>query len=78
MTPVSQLGRLLTVLMILTGIILIPWQVGDLIKQLVKSSNQKQILCPKCGLTIHDRDANFCRNCGTKLIPELASETTVI
>ncbi len=74
-TPVSQLGRLLTVLMILTGIILIPWQVGDLIKQLVKSSNQKQILCPKCGLTIHDRDANFCRNCGTKLNPELTLET---
>jgi voltage-gated potassium channel len=74
--PVSQLGRLLTVLMILTGIILIPWQVGDLIKQLVKSSNQKQILCHQCGLTIHDQDANFCKNCGVKLIPELALETS--
>lgn len=74
-TPVSQLGRLLTVLMILTGITLIPWQVGDLIKQLVKSSNQKQIPCHQCGLAIHDQDANFCRNCGTQIIPELALET---
>lgn len=70
-TPVSQLGRLLTVLMILTGIILIPWQVGELVTQLAKSSNRKQSPCPKCGLTIHDVDAHFCRNCGEKLTPEL-------
>jgi voltage-gated potassium channel len=39
-TPISELGRLLTVLMILTGVALIPWQVGDLIKRLVKTANQ--------------------------------------
>jgi voltage-gated potassium channel len=72
-TPVSQFGRLLTVLMILTGIILIPWQVGELVKQLAKSSNQKQSPCPKCGLNIHDVDAHFCRSCGESLTPELVS-----
>jgi voltage-gated potassium channel len=67
-TPLSELGRLLTVLMILTGVALIPWQIGDLIKRLVKTSNQVAILCSGCGLTFHDADASFCKLCGTKLM----------
>lgn len=66
-TPISELGRLLTVLMILTGIALIPWQVGDLIKRLVKTANQVETVCSGCGLSFHDTDASFCKNCGTKL-----------
>lgn len=66
-TPISELGRLLTVLMILTGIALIPWQLGDLIKQLLKTANQVEKVCSGCGLTFHDRDAQFCKVCGTKL-----------
>ncbi len=66
-TPISKLGRLLTVLMILTGIALIPWQVGDLIKRLVKTANQVETVCPGCGLAFHDADAKFCKICGTKL-----------
>ncbi|MEA5565537.1 MULTISPECIES: ion transporter [unclassified Anabaena] len=66
-TPTSELGRLLTVLMILTGVTLIPWQVGDLIKGLVKNANQIEIICVGCGLAFHDRDAEFCKRCGTKL-----------
>ena len=66
-TPISELGRLLTVLMILTGIALIPWQVGDLIKRLVKTANQVETVCSGCGLAFHDVDAGFCKRCGTKL-----------
>jgi voltage-gated potassium channel len=66
-TPVSELGRLLTVLMILAGIGLIPWQVGDLIKRLVKTANQVETVCTDCGLAFHDADAGFCKNCGAKL-----------
>ncbi len=65
--PVSQLGRLLTVLMILTGIALIPWQIGDLIKRLVKTANQVEITCQGCGWSFHDADAKFCKKCGTNL-----------
>ncbi|MEH2067173.1 MAG: ion transporter [Nostoc sp.] len=65
--PISGLGRLLTVLMIFTGIALIPWQVGDLIKQVVKTANQVETVCSSCGLTFHDVDAVFCKSCGTKL-----------
>ncbi|MGM3307742.1 ion transporter [Anabaena sp. WFMT] len=66
-TPISELGRLLTVLMILTGVGLIPWQVGDLIKRLVKTANQVEKICENCGLAFHDLDAEFCKRCGTKL-----------
>lgn len=66
-TPISEGGRLLTVLMILTGIALIPWQLGDLIKQLLKTANQVENACSACGLPFHDTDAQFCKICGTKL-----------
>ena len=66
-TPLSEGGRLLTVLMILTGISLIPWQIGDLIKQLIKTANQANKVCLGCGLSSHDTDAKFCKICGTKL-----------
>jgi voltage-gated potassium channel len=66
-TPNSQLGRFLTVLMILTGITLIPWQIGDLVKRLAQAADQRQVTCTNCGLTTHAADANFCRNCGTRL-----------
>lgn len=68
-TPVSQGGRSLTVLMILTGIVLVPWQLGDLIKQFVKTAKQKEIGCSNCGRSLHDTDARFCNICGTPLPP---------
>ncbi|MEA5616313.1 ion transporter [Cronbergia sp. UHCC 0137] len=67
-TPISELGRLLTVLMILTGVAVIPWQIGDLIRRLVKTANQIEIVCSGCGLAFHDADAGFCKRCGTQLV----------
>lgn len=72
-TPISKLGRLMTVLMILTGIALIPWQLGDVIKRLVKTANQVEKLCSNCRLSSHDTDAKFCKICGKKL-EELAPD----
>jgi voltage-gated potassium channel len=66
-TPSSQMGKLLTTLMILTGIVLIPWQLGDLVKRLVKTSEQIESTCTDCGLVSHDADAQFCKRCGTLL-----------
>jgi voltage-gated potassium channel len=75
--PITEAGRLLTSLMILTGLILIPWQLGDLIKQLVKTSNRMGIECTNCGLAEHDADAHFCKNCGKPLpIVELSDRQT--
>lgn len=66
-TPKSELGRFLTILMILTGIALIPWQLGELVKRLVKTANQIAMPCSTCRLVLHDTDARFCKNCGTQL-----------
>jgi voltage-gated potassium channel len=66
-TPISESGRFLTVLMILTGILLIPWQVGEFVKQLLETTTQVNKACSGCGLSTHDFDAHFCKICGTKL-----------
>ena len=66
-TPASEAGRGLTVMMILTGIALIPTQIGNLIQQFMQDQRTTQIACTRCGLTYHDADALFCRRCGTAL-----------
>ena len=66
-TPISELGRLLTILMIWSGITLIPWQIGDLVKRLLKTLRKVEVPCSACGMEFHDSDAHFCRVCGTSL-----------
>jgi voltage-gated potassium channel len=66
-TPTSDAGKLMTVLMILTGIALIPWQLKDLIEQIAKGSNKVSTICKNCQLSTHDLDASFCKRCGSKL-----------
>lgn len=76
LTPISEAGRLLTVLMILTGVGLIPYQLGELIKHLVKTANHVAIACPTCHLSLHDEDAQFCKLCGTELYHRSARQET--
>jgi voltage-gated potassium channel len=66
-TPISGLGKFLTVATILSGIALIPWQLGKLIKVLMMEVTKTKIKCPNCHLEEHDLDALYCKNCGTKL-----------
>ncbi len=66
-TPITEAGRGLTILMILTGIALIPTQVGNLIQQFSKVQNSVRITCQNCGLLGHESDARFCRRCGEAL-----------
>lgn len=68
--PKSDAGKLITVLMVLTGIALIPVQLSELFKRLVKTANQNEqatTTCTGCGLSLHDADAKFCKVCGTKI-----------
>ena len=44
-----------------------PRQVGNFIKQLVKTTDQVNTISPSCGLSVHDPYAKFCKTCGTKL-----------
>lgn len=73
--PFSEPGRFLTIVMILTGIALIPWQIGDLIKQLVKTANKVETICPGCGWSSHDPDALYCKRCSTLLNTHRSSDS---
>ena len=62
--PLSEAGKWVTVLMILSGIILIPWEVSQIIKEWVRMGTKKEVICPECGLRYHDEDASHCKSCG--------------
>ena len=62
-----QEGKIVTILMILSGIALIPWQLGKLIKILFMEATKTKIICQKCKLEEHEKDSIHCRRCGVKL-----------
>lgn len=66
-TPVSDYGRAITVLIIVSGIVFIPWQVRNLIAHFIFSINKVSLVCKECGLEYHDRDAIHCKRCGSKI-----------
>ena len=66
-TPLSEAGKAMTLMMILTGILFIPWQLRELVVQIQKPTEIVEKKCWNCGLSHHDLDANFCKQCGTKL-----------
>jgi voltage-gated potassium channel len=62
--PMSEAGKWVTVLMILSGIILIPWQVSRIVKEWLHIATKKDVICPQCGLRYHDENASHCKSCG--------------
>ena len=69
-TPLSGAGKWVTVLMICSGIILIPWQVSSIVKEWIHIASKKEIVCERCGLRYHDRDASHCKSCGAVIYQE--------
>lgn len=68
--PLSDAGKWVTVLMILSGIVLIPWQISRIAKEWVRMGTKKEIICSKCGLCYHDEDASHCKSCGHIIFQE--------
>lgn len=66
-TPVSDYGRTITVLIIISGIVFIPWQVRNLIAHFIVSTSKISLVCKECGLEYHDKDAVYCKRCGSKI-----------
>jgi len=70
-TPVSNLGRLVTIGMIISGVIFIPWQISIFLRRIVRTAGKVKVTCKKCGLQYHDPDATHCKTCGsTVYIPK--------
>ncbi|MFC1857431.1 ion transporter [Thermodesulfobacteriota bacterium] len=68
--PLSEKGRWVTVLMILSGIVLIPWQVSHIVREWMHLSTKKEVVCTSCGLRYHDEDASHCKACGNVIYQE--------
>lgn len=69
-TPLSEGGKWVTILMILSGIILIPWQISRIVKEWIRFARKRDIVCPQCGLRYHDDDASHCKSCGHVIYQE--------
>ncbi|HEO64520.1 MAG TPA: ion transporter, partial [Spirochaetes bacterium] len=65
--PVTDGGKVITILMIISGVVFLPWQIGTLIRKFLYTMDKRDIICPKCGLKYHDKDAVHCKACGTMI-----------
>jgi len=65
--PVSTYGKIITMCIIISGIVFIPWQVRNLIAHSIDSMSKMSLACTECGLDYHDRDATHCKHCGSKI-----------
>ncbi len=72
--PVTEGGKIITLMMIISGVIFLPWQIGTLIKKFALSLNKINVVCKKCGLKQHDRDAVHCKACGNIIYQVYESE----
>ncbi len=68
--PVTQAGRFVTVICILSGIILIPWQAAEIVRHWLRISSKRSVVCSTCGLKYHDHDAVHCKACGNVIYQE--------
>ena len=68
--PMTRGGRWVTILMILSGIILIPWQASRIVREWVQMSTKQDTICGQCGLRFHDKDASHCKSCGHVIYQE--------
>ena len=69
-TVTTDLGRLLTSVMILSGFAIIAVPTGIVVGELGKAErdvNPPRSSCSKCGASRHESDARFCRCCGHSL-----------
>jgi len=67
-TPVTSYGRFITLLIVISGITFIPWEVRQLIRHFKIEETKELAPCHSCDLQYHDADARYCKRCGIKLI----------
>jgi voltage-gated potassium channel len=69
LAPATPLGRMLSVLLMLTGYGIIAVPTGIVTVELTRASMApvSTQACPSCGTEGHEADANYCRKCGGRL-----------
>ena len=68
-TPVTNFGKLLSAIVMITGYAVIAVPTGIISANLVrKNSKVNGQACPHCSLEGHDNNAVFCKFCGEELL----------
>lgn len=67
-TPVTFLGQLISAIIMLLGYAFIAVPTGIFSSEMIRQSKKLKTVCPKCRNSDHDKDAKFCKLCGTKLV----------
>lgn len=70
--PTTTAGRWVTILALLVGLLLVPWQASRIIREWA-SREKVEVTCPSCGLAYHDPDASHCKACGHVIYQEYDS-----
>ena len=65
--PLTQIGKIIIMIVIIIGVILIPYNIGTLISHITNKQHYKEVECGGCGLQLHEYDSRFCKHCGLKL-----------
>lgn len=66
-TPVTFLGQFISAIVMLLGYAFIAVPTGIFSSELIRQMKGKNVECPNCHNRDHDRDARFCKECGTQL-----------
>lgn len=67
-SPKTVLGRILASLLMIVGYGIIAVPTGIVTWEIARASSGAPVrVCPACQLQAHDRDAVFCKRCGTRL-----------
>ncbi len=74
MTPHTLAGKMVTMVMILVGVLMIPWQLTTLARRVLFRLGKVETTCERCGLTGHDPDASHCKSCGHVIYQEYAGD----
>ncbi|MEG1573844.1 MAG: ion transporter [Bacteroidales bacterium] len=74
-TPITYLGQLIAVIVMLLGYAIIAVPAGIVSGEVVKSYKEhSKKVCSKCGNTDNDSKAAYCKSCGTQLRREQTTE----
>lgn len=67
-TPVTSIGRFFSTLVMLLGYTTMAVPPAIITSEMVKSNKEKvKRVCPNCGKIGHDKDAEYCKYCGSEL-----------
>lgn len=80
-TPITPLGQFVSIMIMLAGYSIIALPAGVFSAEVIRSLQEERYsdeACPGCGQHRHERDARYCRYCGTWLNEEVSEPKALI